>query len=122
MSAVKKAEHLDIHDHRNDPADNVRQNDLPVLMTKQMQHWNMMKLFPKSAVHYTYPVSMCYRLKVALIGRAKGRINIDAPQPLLPAHSNIFPTPDPQLQEATAATSPLQASKKASDEAAETSV
>ena len=68
MHAQKKAEHLDIHDHRSNPADRLRQNDLPALMTKRMQHWSRMKIAPNSAVHFTYPVSMYYRLKVALIG------------------------------------------------------
>jgi hypothetical protein len=62
-----KAEYMDIHDHRNPSTDNVRQNNLPVLTTKQMQNWfGSMK--PTSVVHYTYSKSMYYRLRVVLIG------------------------------------------------------
>jgi hypothetical protein len=41
MTDRRKAEYMDIHDHHNPPADNVRQNSLPVLTTKQMQHWSV---------------------------------------------------------------------------------
>jgi len=67
MADRRKAEYMDIHDHRNPPADNVRQNNLPALTTKQMQNW-FGSIKPMSAVHYTYPKSMYYRLKVVLVG------------------------------------------------------
>jgi hypothetical protein len=67
MTNRRKAEYMDIHDHRNPPADNIRQSNLPVLTTKQMQHWfGSMK--PTSVVHYTYPKSMYCKLRVALVG------------------------------------------------------
>jgi hypothetical protein len=61
----KKAEHLDIHDHRR--ADNITQNSLPTLRTRNMQPW-FTALIPGSAVYYTYPVSVYYRRKVGLLG------------------------------------------------------
>jgi hypothetical protein len=67
MTDRKKAEYMDIHGHRNPPADNIRQNHLLVLTTKQMQHWSG-SIKPTSAVHYTYPKSMHYRLRVVLVG------------------------------------------------------
>ena len=63
----RKAEYMDIHDHRDPPADNVGQNNLPVLTTKQTQHW-FSSIKPTSAVHYTHPKSMYHRLRVVLVG------------------------------------------------------
>ena len=67
QSSPTAAEYMDIHDHRSPPADNVRQNSLRVLTTKQMQNW-FGSIKPTSAVHYTYPKSIYYRLKVVLVG------------------------------------------------------
>lgn len=67
MADRRKAEYMDIHDHRNPPADNVRQNSLLVLTTKQMQNW-FGSIKPTSEVHYTCPKSIYYRLKVVLVG------------------------------------------------------
>jgi hypothetical protein len=64
-SARKKLEHLDIHDHRT--TNNEKQNNLPTLITKEMQDW-CRPLVPRSAVYYTYPVSIYYRRKVAVLG------------------------------------------------------
>jgi hypothetical protein len=64
-SDKKKAEHMDIHDHRR--ADNITQNSLPTLVTKNMQRW-FEPLVPGSAVYFTYPVSLYYKRKVGLVG------------------------------------------------------
>jgi hypothetical protein len=61
----KAAEHMDVHDHRR--TDNISQNSLPTLVTKNMQRW-FEPLVPRSAVYFTYPVSLNYRRKVGLVG------------------------------------------------------
>ena len=68
MRGPKLAEHLDLHDHRRVPAERVRQNNHPPLLTRQMQPWYDL-IVPRSAIHFAYPVSMPYRIKVALLGQ-----------------------------------------------------
>lgn len=56
---------MDIHDHRR--SNNITQNSLPTLRTKNMQQW-FTAFIPGSAVYYTYPVSVYYRREVGLLG------------------------------------------------------